>query len=238
MKKLLGGLLAIAVIGGVVAYLQLNTIVTGGIERYGSRMLGAPVTVGQLTLSPFSGKARLRGFTIGNPEGFKSPTAIEVGDIEVSLDLKSLRSQKLIIDAIVVDEPKITIETGKGGTNLQALQRNLAKYAPETPKEKQATEQRKLEIGLFRLSGAKATALLPQLKDKSYAVSLPVIELNDIGAKSGGASAAEATRQVLSAITSATIKEAGGTRALLKKGLESLGEDSDAVERVRGLLER
>jgi hypothetical protein len=239
MKKLLAGLLVVVVVGAGIAYLKAGAIVKRGIESYGPRMLGAPVSVGLVTLSPFSGKATLRDLKIGNPEGFKSPSAIEVGDVSVEVDLKSLRSRKLIIDAIVVDDPRITVETGKGGTNLQALQRNLAKYAPANPKEEKTTEGRKVEIGVFRLRGAKATAVLSQLKDKSYALSLPAIELRDIGSKSGGATAAEATRQVLSAITSASIQAAGGPKALLEKGLKSLGDDgSEAVERVRGLIDR
>lgn len=239
MKKILGGLFLVVVVASGVAYLKVGSIVKRGIETYGPRMFGAPVSVGLVTLSPFSGKATLRNLKIGNPEGFKSPSAIEVGEIRVELDLKSLRDAKMIINAILVDAPLITVETGKGGTNLQALQRNLEKYAPASPKEEKTTEGRKVEIALFRLSGAKATALVPQLKDKSYSVTLPELELTGIGAKSGGATAAEATRQILSAITNASVKAAGGPKALLEKGLKSLGkEPSEAVERVRGLLER
>lgn len=235
MKKLLLGLAALLAVALVLAYVSLGAIVKKGVETYGPRMAGAPVSVTLVTLSPFSGRGAVRGLKIGNPPGFTSAYAVEVGKIEVELDVKSLLgSGRILIRDVVVDEPSIILETGKGGTNLQALQRNLDAYAPADPQEAAATEGRKIEIARFRLRGARAQALVPQLSKTPTSVSVPDLEITGIGAKSGGATAAEAAKQIMSALTLNTIKAAGGVGALLQRGAAALG-GTNAAQKLEGL---
>lgn len=235
MKKLLGGLLVLVVVALAGVYVSLGTILKRGLETHGPRMLGAPVTAGVVTVSPFSGEGTIRGLRIGNPEGFTTPTAIEVGGIRVALDVKSLLGGgRILIKEIVVERPVITLETGPGGTNLQKLQKNLEGYAPSSPKEAEKTEGRKVEIARFRLTGARATAVVPQLKVAPQTVEVPDVELTGIGAKSGGATVADASKQILSAVTQSAVRSAGGVQAMMRKGLESLG-GKDAAEKLESL---
>lgn len=240
MKKLLLLLLVVAVAGAGFLYVRLGSIVKGAIETHGPKMLGAPVTVGLVTVSPFSGKGSVRRLRIGNPEGFKSESAVTLGRLDVELDLKSLRGERLLIKEIVLDEPGVTLEAGPGGTNLQRLQKNLADYSGSGEAKKDSGGGRKLEISRLSVRRGKVTAIVPALKSAPQEAALPDIELQGIGAKPGGATAAEAARQVLDEIVRASLKSAGGAEALLKKGLEAVGgkQAADAVDKVKGLFKK
>lgn len=225
MKKALLGLLAVVVlvvaVGLAVVYVRLGWLVKHGMEKYGSKMLGAPVSVGLVSVSPFSGRARLSHLSVGNPAGYPEGNAIEVGGVKVAFELKSFfGSGDMLIDDIEIGSPQLTVITGKGGTNLQQLQRNLEAYSPSSPQEQQKTQGRKVVIKRLKISGAKAAAEVPQLGVKRQ-VAIPDVELTGIGEKSGGATAAQAAKEVLDAVVSRAVQSAGGVQGLLDqvKGL-------------------
>jgi hypothetical protein len=241
MKKILIFMLVLAGVGVSMVYVELGSIVKNAVESRAPAMLGAPVSIGLVTLSPFTGKCIVRGLKVGNPEGFRSASAIEVGEIRVSLDVRSLFGRgRILIRQIDVDAPKITLETGLGGTNLQQLQRNLEAAAPNGPDTggKAQLPPRKIEIALFRLTGAQATAVVPQMQSAPLAaVTLPTVELKGIGAQNGGASESEAARQILSAVTQSALSASGGPEALIKKALQSVGAGGTDPSKVLNQLQ-
>jgi hypothetical protein len=83
------GLVLFVIAAGAVS-LSLGRIVKTAVEAAGPRLLGAPVTLDRVTISPWSGSGTLRGLVVGNPEGFKTASAIRVGSVEVSVKLTSL----------------------------------------------------------------------------------------------------------------------------------------------------
>lgn len=229
MKKVLLLLLVVVVAGLGFVYVRLGSIVKDALESYGPKMLGAPVRVGVVTLSPFSGKGTVRSLRIGNPEGFSKEDAISLDALRLSLEPMSLlRGDRVVIHELAFDKPALTVETGSGGTNLQKLQKNLESYSPSSGKEAEKTESRKVEIGRLTVKGGKVTAKVPQLNTKPYETALPDLELTGIGTKSGGATAAQAAHEILSALTQAAVRSAGGKEALIEKG----------TELIKGLLKR
>lgn len=237
MKKAILAFFALAALALVVVYLRLGAIAENVVEAYGPKLTGAPVKVGSIVLSPFSGRARVTKLVIGNPAGFHSDSAFRLEDVQVRVDLKSLRGGgPLVIHEILVDGPQITFEAGSGGSNLSRIQKNIESYSPSSPKEKDGA-QRKVEIGLVRVTGGKVTALFPQLRQPPVERALPDIELRDIGKKGEGATAAEAGRRIMAELTEAAIRASGGVEELMRRGASSLGGDAGkAVDKVRGLL--
>lgn len=234
MKKAL----AFAALAGVLAlaavYFRMGAIAKGVLETRGPEMLGVPVEVGAVILSPFSGRVRITGLRVGNPEGFEGDTAFAVDDVRVSLELGSFRGPgPLRIREILVDGPRIFFEGGPGGSNLARIQSHLRGRAPS----KDAGEkQRKVWIGLFRLTGGKVTASIPQLPE-GRTVDLPALELKDIGGRGGGATASEAAQQIIGQVGRSAIKASGGVEAVLERGAKALGGDAQkALDGLRGLL--
>lgn len=235
MKKLLLFVVVLGAAGLAVVYVSLGSIIKKSVETYGPKMAGAPVSVTLVTVSPFTGEGTVRGLVIGNPPGFTTKNAVEVGSIKVGVDVRSLLgSGRIIIREILVDEPKITLETGKGGTNLQAIQRNLDAYAPSSPKEAEKTQARKIEIGRFRLRGAEALAVVPQLKSAPKSVKVPDIEITGIGSKSGGVTPSEAAKLIIGELGRAALRAAGGLESILEHGVRAFGGD-DAAKKLESL---
>lgn len=219
MKKILLAALALVLVGLGVAYARLGVLVKRAVETYGSRAVGAPVRVGSIIVSPFSGKARVRGLSVGNPPGFKSPTAFLLRDVRVELDMASLRgSGPVVVRSVIVEGVEVTYETGSAGSNVARIQKNVDAYAPAAPKEKSASG-RPVKIVLFKATGAKTRLVVPEL-GQDREVALPDLELRDLGGGSG-ATVKQVSAQLLAALGSSAMR-AGGVGGLLDEAKKAL----------------
>jgi uncharacterized protein involved in outer membrane biogenesis len=208
MKKALSAAVAAALVLGMIGLgvvsLSLGRIVKSAVEAAGPRLLGAPVTLGLVTISPWSGRGTLRGVVVGNPEGFKTPHAASVGSVEVEVKLSSLLSDTIVVERVAVREPELVWEIGQGSSNIARLQRNAqesaAKYGGAgSAAEQPAKKGKSLLIKDFSVTGGKvglsATAFGPQ----SLTAPLPDVHLTNLGGKDR--SPAQVAAQALAAIT-------------------------------------
>lgn len=125
MKKILISLVLLVIIGVGVVFFAFDSIVKGGIETAGSRVLQTPVTVSSVGVSPLSGNGGIRELRIRNPEGFNEPYAMELGGLDVGVDVGSVFSDVVVIDHIVIDNPVITYETRIRTDNIRTLLANI-----------------------------------------------------------------------------------------------------------------
>ncbi len=242
LVKIIIGLLVIAVLALVVLYFNLDRGVKAAVEEFGPRYTGSPVTLDRVSLSPFSGKGSLYGLDVGNPEGFESPSAFSLEEIDLALETDSLRTDTIVIDTIRIHAPVINYEAGAQGSNLRALQRNIS-HATATGDSGDTGEgaadkpERKVVIRDFSLASANIRYSNPLLGDESVTLAMPDIHLTGIGEKSGGVTVAEATRQIVAAINreaSRAVAESGAAQDLRRQMEDRLeGEKS----RVEGVLE-
>jgi Uncharacterized protein involved in outer membrane biogenesis len=233
MKKIYIALLAVLLlIVAAVLYIwlanPLNALVKTAIEKYGSEMTQAQVSVSGVDLSPTDGKGVLSGLALGNPKGFKSPHALKAGRIELALEPASLTRDVVLIHRIHVDAPYISYEKNdKGVTNFDAIQRNVQRYVgagSKAPKEdKKAETKMVIESLLIRNAKVNYNGLMD--------LKLPDIHLRNIGKKSGGATSAEVTRAIVGelnkqlAITlakAAAVGAVGGVAIGVGMGIKSL----------------
>ena len=132
MKKLFKFLLwfvAIIIALVVVAYLTTSVWLKTLVSTMLPQMTKTPVTLQEADVSLFSGKISLKGFSIGNPEGFQKPNAFEVKEVYVKFEPKSLLTSKIIINEIKVDGTKVDAELAKSGNvNLVMLNNNIQDY--------------------------------------------------------------------------------------------------------------
>src|SRR5437899_6734274 len=111
MKKLIVriviGAIVLLVIGLVVVFFSLNSIVKKGVETVGPKLTKVEVRLGGAKLSPLSGHGRLTELFVGNPEGYKAPAAIKVGDIKLGVEPSSVLSETLVVDEVNIQAPEI-----------------------------------------------------------------------------------------------------------------------------------
>lgn len=232
MKKVLigFGLILVLVIGSVVVlYSNLGEIIKEAIQRFGSEATQATVVVDAVDLDVATGSTGLKGFVVGNPAGFKTESAFELGDIAVQVDTKSLNSDTIIINTVNIVGPRVTYEVGDVGSNVDAIKRNVETYARKFSNGETATEssgdsgaQKKIIIERLTISEGNINVSAPFLDGKKVGSDLPMITLTDIGKDSGGANPAEVIKTVINAMT------AGVGKAIAGLDLDAMSEQARA----------
>lgn len=205
-----GALVVVAAIAAVVVLGQLGRLIEEGVEEHGPPLTGTEVSLGGASVSIFDGAGELTDLRIGNPEGYSDDRAFDLGRIAIVIDPKSVASDVVRIRSLVVDGPKLLAEFDPAGrNNLKAILNHVKAVAGGGGAKKQTSggPGKKLIIDEFRFENAQARALAPSLKlDKT--VKLPPVVLKNLGAKQGGAAAADIANQILRPIVDATVAAA------------------------------
>ena len=119
------GIIAVVLLVVVVAVaaMFMGSIIKKGVETVGPPITKTEMKLDGASLSIISGSGAIKGFRMGNPEGFKAPQAIKVGTVELGVKPMSVLSDKVHVTHVRVDGADITFETQ--GANIMA--NNLSK---------------------------------------------------------------------------------------------------------------
>lgn len=243
MKKILIGIavaLVVIVVGAVVAVsLFLDGAIKKGVETFGPQLTRVDVKLDGVSVSLLSGSGSIKGLVVGNPEGYRMPTAITVGKASLALSPGSLLSDKVVIKSVRVEAPEITFELGAGGNNLSKILANVEAAtgggSGGKPAPAESAPGKKLQVDEFLITGAKvrvgATAL-----GGTAPILLPEIRLSNLGTGPDGITAADLTQRVLKVLTDAAVKAAAGAVGEIGKGTVDAAKDvgKTATESVGG----
>jgi len=248
MKKLflrigLGGVVLIALVL-VVVFFSLNSIVKKGVETLGPEMTRVDVRLGSADISPFSGGGRLSKLFVGNPEGFKTPSAIQMGDIKVGVKVSSVLKDVIVINEINIQAPEITLEGGLSGNNLSKILDNVSgadEKQKAAPAATGAKKEKKFCVKELVIDGGKINLSLDMsiLGGKSATIPLPSIHLQNIGTEDNGVTAAELVKDIMKPLLDGVLDAAKKEIASGGKGLENLGKGgvNDAKKAVGGVID-
>ena len=230
MKKVL------FVVGGIVLLLavviwqlaaNLDSIVAGFIEDTGSKVLKTEVSVSGVSIDLKAGKAVIAGLTIANPDGYSSANLFEMEGIEVGLDLGSISKDVLIIDSILINNPKVNFEGDeKGGSNMQTLLDNIDSGSKDEAASEDG-EDTKMIINRFEFTGGQVKATSKLKPDEVLDLKLPAIKMSDIGQAQGGVTADVVAKEITSKLVGAVIAEAA--KSSISRVIE---------EKSKGLLDK
>ncbi len=134
MKRILTWLAAVAAILlalvagiGVAARSLVSGAGKDSLVRALEARLGVPVTVAGAELDleqlfRLRPAILLKGISAGNPPGFRGKHFLEADSVSVQLELMPLFRNRLLIQSISVERPRVVVERGPGGvTNLERL---------------------------------------------------------------------------------------------------------------------
>lgn len=221
MKKLVVKIAIVVVllliVGVVVSMFFLGSIVKKGVETAGPGITKTEMKLDSATLSVMSGSGTLKGFLLGNPEGFKTPQAIKVGTTSVGVKPMSVFGDKVHVTHVRVEAPEIMFEVQ--GLNVRA--NNLSKIldnvsggaaatppSPGQPAPKSEGAAKKLQVDDFLISGAKLSVSSTMMGGKQATVLLPEIHFTNLGQGPDGITAAELTKRVLNEVIAVAIPAA------------------------------
>jgi hypothetical protein len=249
---------AIVLVAAIVIGTNLDKIVKAAVVEIAPTITQTPVTLDSVGISLLTGSASLNGLVIGNPDGYKTPSAISIGKAAISLSPGSLLSDKIVIHSIEVRAPEITFEGNPlGANNLSKILDNL-KGAPDTnaPAAGQpASNQpaKKLEVDDFLISGAQVHATITGLSsltslagetNNSFTVTIPEIHLTDLGKGNDGITASELAKTLLNQINTAAVQAVAdyaktnlsGAASGLLNGVKSSGNVDQLKKSLGGIL--
>lgn len=231
MKKLAASLLVVvAVIGAGVFWLSGNIdgLIGKAIEKYGSAMTQAKVSVGTVKIAPADGKGIIGDLVIGNPAGFKTAHAMKVSRIEVDIDIASVTKDVIVIRRIAIIAPDISYEKGSSMTNFDAIQKNIAGYLGPAGSGKEQGGI-KLIVEELTIRQARAQASAAFTGGKTVSVTLPDITLKNIGKAKGGITPGELGQHVAGALK-AKLAASVNFDKLLQSGSGAAGKAGTAVK--------
>jgi uncharacterized protein involved in outer membrane biogenesis len=239
VKRMGIGLLVILIVLILVINFFGGSLIKKGIETAAPGILGVPVTVEDVNFHLIAGKVGIKNLIIGNPEGFKSDYLFKLGTLKVSLNMRSLLSDTIIIEEIRVLEPGVNYELALGSSNIGQLLENLEGDEPkeEKPEEAEPAEAdpdkpaKTVIIERFEFTGGEIGVKAKMLAGQGITVSLPDIVLRDLGKKEeGGVSLVDIIRDIIKAIAGAVTDVATGSVKLLGDGAKAAaGMAADGV---------
>ena len=224
MKKLIIRLLIALVVVAILAVLAVGLFLDGaikrGVEAFGPKLAKVDIKLQAVSLSLLSGAGTVKGLVVGNPEGFKTPSAISIGAATLALKPGSLLSDKIVIKTINVQAPEITFETDLRHNNLNKILSNLQEATGGGTKEpaKAAKPARKFQVDEFVITGGKIRVSVTGLAQGTATVPLPAIRLQNLGTGPDGITSTELTKQVLEAIEKGAAQAASSAVTDIGKG--------------------
>ena len=228
----LGAIVVLLIVVVVVGVSKLGPLVKMAVNTYGPKITNTELRVDDVGISLFSAEAKLKKFFLGNPQGFKSPSAMKVGSIFVDVDQGSITKNPMIINRIEVVEPEITYEKRGKDDNFRTILNHVQKNVPQKGSDKKEAPKegpgKQLIINDFIVKKGKVNLAVAMaggvLGEQEIKADLPDIHLKDIGKKKGGASAAEVAKEIFAALYG-KIKSPAVMGAMTDQ-LKSLGGDS------------
>jgi uncharacterized protein involved in outer membrane biogenesis len=236
MKKIIVKFLVVVVVLILAAFIVvgmfLDSIVKKGVETAGPAITKTDVRLDGVSFSIFSGKGTIKGLFVGNPTGYKTASAIQVGEATVRVKPGSLMSDKILVESVSIVAPNITIEGGLRENNLTKILENVQSFSGSTSTNAaQGGAQKpaqKIQVNDLLITGGKVNVSLSLLGGKTMTVPLSDIHLTDLGRDSGGITPAELAQTVMRSIIDGALS--GATKAVSNMGgiatdaAKSLGE--------------
>lgn len=214
VKYLLLASVVLLLAAPMVIMSRASTLIRDAVENYGPELIGAPVQLKRVTFSLIKGEAGLEGLVIGNPPGFKSDYSFSLAQLRIKLDPLSLFSERIEISKLVIIQPDLIWEIGKGGSNFQALQKNLPMVADPGASDSGPL----VMIDHVYLNGTRVTIEgLPVSRDIS--LTLPDLHIENIGRDEGGVTFGNAMEEIIAVILPAV------TRVALSQQIKGLPGD-------------
>lgn len=169
---------------------SLNDFIKEQIEKVGTQITEQTVTVKAVDIKITTGAGSVLGINIANPKKYNQPSVFSLGEATLDIDLESLTSSPIIIDAIIIKSPEAFVEmTKSGGSNIKDILDAIERNAPKSDGQKEETastaEEPKIKVSKIVLAGTALSLDLSAFGNKNHTATLPDITLTNIGGNAG-----------------------------------------------------
>lgn len=248
MKKVLLLVLLVLIGAGYYLFTNLEGIVKKVVHKYGSEVTGTSVDLEGFDLSLKNGEGKIKRITVANPSGYSTPYIFELGEITVKVDIKSLTTDKIVIEKVEVKKPVITYEMlSLVKNNITDIQNNVNNFSKKSAKteetkavktEDNGGSSKKVVIKSITVADGQLNAVTKiQEKTNNVSVNLPPISIKNIGEGKGGASVVTAITEVIDQILKTATQTVVNSKISDFKGIAQENMDgavNTVKERLKG----
>lgn len=181
------GLVLVALLVGVLVWLNLNSLVRAGVVRGGQYATEQNTDLKAADLSLSQKTLVLDSLDIANPAGYTAPKLLTMKSCSVSgLDTGSLFSDTVVIDEIAIQGLEITLEQNGAKNNLseiiEIIQRKTAATGgttATTPETGKTPPGKQLRINKLSLAGTKVHVRANVGAPIAIDIDLPALVITD-----------------------------------------------------------
>ncbi len=147
----------------------------------GSSLTGTTVKLEKVDTSLFKGYARIGGFYVDNPEGYRADRkAIKLGEVYVKIKISSLFTKKIEVEEVKVDGLEVFWEQSLTGVNLLDILNHVKAKTESKKKKKKKTTESEVQVVIRHLKVENS------FFDSNFMPKISLdMEKNDIGEDNG-----------------------------------------------------
>ena len=183
-----GGVVTVLVVVAIVLVVlnaSLGAIVQKAVTTFGPKLTGTDIQVEKVKLSLLRGDLQVTNLKMGNPEGYNTPSIMEIGELRVKLDPLTVFKDTIHVKLIDIQSPQVTYEVGLGNSNVSTLLETLSKgeeaEKAAKPEEKEEQGGKRVVIDQVTVAGGSIHLAAKITGGHALPVPLPTITLTDIG---------------------------------------------------------
>jgi hypothetical protein len=232
----IGGIMLAAITVAVVA-MYINVFAKHGIERGSEHALGVDTSVDDVNLGLVSGKFGISDFHVRNPEGFETEDFFVLQNARLSVGMRSVMADTVIMDELSLDGIELNLEFINGNGNYKAILDHLKQFEKKNGTQKSKEPTKRFIIDRLTVTNVVARVRVKSPKlgiDKEMTVEVPEIRMEKVGAKKGGVGLPEITSIVVTRMLDAVMREGGDLPSQIRSAINK--ELGQLVKQQRSLV--
>ncbi len=224
MMKTLATILVvlILVIAGGAYY--TGSQVKDGVQNIATKVIGAPITLNDVSVSLLRGEITLKGVTVANPEGYSDQPAMTYDRAVIDLSTFSLFSDVIDVNKVTLSRPAINLEIADNGTtNFNILQQRAAQVASLAGN----TASKRVRVQEIVFDAPALTVTSDRLGTQGSENALSTITLSNLGTDAG-ATPSQVVNNVLKVVMQETATVSLSELETIKEPTGNLSEIAPA----------
>lgn len=175
-------------VGITLIVINIDYLIKLAIENHGSQVLATEVSVEKVRARLKQGRLRIKTLKVANPNGFSSPSAIQIASISTKMGISGMDPDHIEVDKLAIYSPIITYEINdEYQDNFSILGRSLNDYLIQSGETASTDNASGLSVTVrdFIMNNGQLKLLVAPSDKKEYQLTVPDIRLHDIGGEDG-----------------------------------------------------
>ena len=204
-----GGALLLACVLATILFLDASAARL--VSMAATSALGVTTTVRSAHIGLFDGRSSISGLAIEQPAGFPKGSMIELREGTITVGLRGLMGQSIVIDELTLTGVTVHLDEAGGKLNLEVLAANLSGDDAKAANDPGARPSAAREVTVRRLRIREVRVIVSgtasSLAGKPIDVTIPDIDVVDLGTKTALSQIADAvSTELVSRLTVAILK--------------------------------